>query len=73
MKKIYEFKILHAGWEMDNNGWITENDFGLLDMHTTNHGSDEVMSKDYLFSKIDETEKSLFGLLKAKELMGYEE
>lgn len=71
MSKIHRFKILHAGWEMDNHGHVFEDIKGKRKLFTTSHGNDVVMSKKELLAKIEETRESLEGLLKAKELMKY--
>lgn len=71
MAKIHHFKILHAGWEMDTKGHVEETPKGKRTLHTTNHGDECIMPKKELLAKIQETQDSLEGLLKAKELMKY--
>lgn len=70
-KKFHFFIILHKGWEMDNFGYVEEDDKYKRTLHTTNHGKKCIMSKEQLLDKIEETKASLDGLLKAKELMNY--
>lgn len=69
-KEIFRFKILHAGWELDNEGWIIEQD-GRRELRTTSHTSECEMSLRELEEKIIETQESLDGLLKAKTLMNW--
>jgi len=73
VKRIFEFTILHEGWEMDNDGWVTEDEKGVHELHTTNHGMATTMTKGELIGAIKETRDCLEGLLKAAELMGYME
>jgi len=70
-KEIFRFKILHAGWELDNEGWIVEHEDGHRELRTTNHTSECEMSLRELEEKIIETQESLDGLLKAKTLMNW--
>lgn len=69
MNKIFEFIILHEGWEMDNKGWIEKQSNGILKLMTTGHGFKYEMSIEELSDKITETEKSLEGLKKAMDLI----
>ena len=71
MMQIYEFTILHEGWEMDNKGWIEQQPDGTLKLITTSHGRQYTMSYHELKEKIIETETSLKGLRRAMELMGW--
>ncbi|MDE0672563.1 MAG: hypothetical protein OXH72_12560 [Caldilineaceae bacterium] len=60
------FTILHAGWELDNVGWIANDGR----VYTTSHGSAPFpMSMDELKAKIEETTKSLHGLVRALEAL----
>lgn len=69
MKIIHTFKILHEGWEMDNDGRVVEDEVGGNKIMTTSHGVRCEMSQTSLKAKIKETEASLAGLKKAKELV----
>jgi hypothetical protein len=68
-KIIHWFRILHEGWESDNEGWVVEYPNGKRELLTTNHGEKCVMSKDELKDKIKETRRSLNGLLEAEKLV----
>ena len=60
---VREFLILREGWEMDNLGWITEDG----KVYTTSHGGRPFeMSVDEVQKHIDETGRSLAGLLQAR-------
>lgn len=60
------FTILHAGWELDNVGWIANDG----SVYTTNHGGAPYpMSMDELKAKIEETKESLHGLVRALEAL----
>ena len=60
-----EFVILHDGWEMDNKGWIDSDGNGW----TTNHGRVCRLMIEELQQKINETEASLSGLIKARDML----
>ncbi len=60
------FTILHAGWELDNVGWIANDGR----VYTTSHGGAPFpMSMDKLKAKIEETTESLHGLVRALEAL----
>ena len=69
MKEIYEFRILHDGWEMDNRGWIAEDDKGKKFLMTTNHGRTVPLKVQEIHDKIHETRKSLAGLKEALKII----
>lgn len=69
-KEIFRFKVLHAGWELDNECWIIENEDGRRE-RTTSHTSECEMPVRELEEKIIETQESPDGLLKAKTLMNW--
>lgn len=52
---VHKFKILHYGWETDNDGYVV-NDGEKNIFITTNHGRLIEMDKRYLFDKINEYE-----------------
>lgn len=70
MTRIFEFRILHDGWEMDNAGWITEDETGRK-LYTTGHGQEYEMPRDELSSLIQYMEENLARLREAARLMGY--
>ena len=58
-----EFLILHKGWEMDNIGWITEEN----EVYTTSHGGGPyAMTLAQIEQHIAQTEESLAGLKAAR-------
>ncbi len=69
MKKIDDAVVLHKGWEMDNLAWVIENTDGTKELRTTSHGAEYTMGIDELDDKIAETQKSLDGLKRLKELV----
>ena len=63
---VREFLILREGWEMDNLGWITEDG----KVYTTSHGGRPfAMSIDEVQNHIDETNRSLAGLFRARDAL----
>ena len=70
-KTILEVKVLHAGWEMDYEAWITEGADGVKKFHTTSHGSPCEMDQQYTMQKIKETEDSLCQLIDGARMMGW--
>lgn len=40
-KKIFEFPVLHAGWEMDAKGWVIEKEDGTRAVLLTKHDANE--------------------------------
>ena len=61
---IYEFTILHDGWEMDNRGWVTKD--GRI--FTTSHGGPYEMEIGELEDEVRTHAKVLGRMLAAKEL-----
>jgi hypothetical protein len=66
-KKIFECRVLHDGWEMDNSAWVIEHPDGKKEIRTTNHGGECSMDIKDICSKIAETNASLSGLVKLLE------
>jgi hypothetical protein len=52
---VHKFRILHYGWEIDNDGYVV-NVGGKNIFITTNHGRLIEMDLRYLFDKINEYE-----------------
>lgn len=50
-KVIFRFPILHIGWDMDNEGWVEQDEHGQHKVFTTNHGKTVEMTKDDLITK----------------------
>lgn len=69
MKKIFTTRVLHDGWEMDNEVWVEEDESGKKLLKTTSHGGEYGMDIAELKEKIAETEISLCGLRKALKLV----
>jgi hypothetical protein len=66
-KVVFEFQLLHAGWELDDKGWIVERGkkrFIVL----TNHGVTYVAKKNELKAKIKEYSKAIKQTEKALKL-----
>ena len=63
---VLTFTILRKGWEMDNDGWVTE-DGGVW---TTSHGGLLRLDAGSLEWHIRETRESLDGLIVARFLGG---
>ena len=71
MTIIHKFRILHDGWEMDNEGWVERDDAsGDISMHTTNHGGRCTLSGEDALSYIAEVEHSIAGTKEALKIMG---
>jgi hypothetical protein len=68
MSTILKFKILH-GSETDNEAFVFENTSGLREIMTTINGKETRLSVQDVEEKIKETEDSLAGLKRAKELL----
>jgi len=68
-KVIYRFRILYDGWELDNEGWIVEDEKGKRTLRSTSHGTEFDWNKEGLIEKIVETQASLDGLKQAYKLM----
>lgn len=69
MKKIYEFPVLHAGWEMDDKGWVAIDDNGRKVIILTNHGSECVASVEELREKIEKYKAVIEATEKAIEMV----
>ena len=63
---VGRFVVLHNGWEMDNEGWITSDG----QVWTTSHGGNPYpMTSQEVQAHIDETSSSFEGLIRAREAM----
>jgi hypothetical protein len=58
--------VMHNGWETDNLAWVQKTSIGELQLRTTNHDHEVVMTKKELIAQIKETSESLEQL---KELL----
>lgn len=68
---VFTFRILHDGWESDNEAWIARNKKGKLVLLMTSHGSLYDYGRDIseLHEKLIETKESLAGIKKAIALI----
>jgi len=64
MEKIFSTRVLHDGWEMDNEIWVIQNANGENEVRTTNHGGECIACKSEIEASIEETRSSLEGLMK---------
>jgi hypothetical protein len=69
MEVLHKARVLHAGWEMDNDLSVVALDTGEIELRTTSHGEDCLMTAASLEEKIAETWASLQGLEKAKAML----
>ena len=65
LKIIYEFTVLHNGWDMDNKGWITQDGRVWLTDHGALYSADETE----ISSLIETTIESLQGLWRASGVL----
>lgn len=56
-KIIYQFSVLHLGWEMDNTAWVIQKPDKSRKLIFTNHGSPYETDIAELVNKIQEYEK----------------
>ena len=68
-KVLYTFVIAHIGWEMDNEGWICEDDAGKKVFITTNHGCLCFENVTNLRELIDDEECRLYKMRVALEIL----
>lgn len=68
-KRLYTATVLHEGWDMDNEAWVTEDKSGKLRFYTKNHGNVEPLDRAYLNSKILEADSSADELRKIRAMM----
>jgi len=68
MNAIHKFKILQAS-ETDSEAFVFENTSGLRELTTTINGAEKRLSLQDVDDKIKETEESLAGLKRARELL----
>lgn len=54
MQKILEFRVMYCGWEMDDLGWIVEDDDGEKKILLTSHGQEYIAEPDELLDSIAE-------------------
>ena len=57
LKLLYEFTILHKGWEMDNSGYIVKDQYDKNLIILTSHGNFYIGKKNQLEEKLLEYEK----------------
>lgn len=69
MKKIFEFPVLYAGWELDCMGWIVEDNKGKRSILLTNHGMEYTAEPEDLVTKINEYQSAINKTLEALALL----
>jgi len=57
-KVLHTAKVMHAGWEMDNEAWAVELEDGTRAVLTTSHGALYVADCGEFEDKLRETEES---------------
>ena len=57
-KVLHTAKVLHDGWEMDNEAWVVEFEDGTRAVLTTSHGCLYVADRAEFEHKLRETEES---------------
>jgi hypothetical protein len=67
-KIIFEFKVLYAGWECDENGYVKEREDGSRYIELTNHGKHYEAQPGELEEKILEYEDAIRNTFKAIHL-----
>jgi len=69
---LHHFKVLHDGWEMDNDAWVVERQDGSRAIVTTNHGGTYVAEPKEFEDKAAEYRSVLDGTLAALALVAAE-
>ncbi len=69
MQKIYDFPVLHAGWEMDNKGWVALDESGQKVIILTNHGDEYIASVDELLKHIERYKAAIEATEKAIKMV----
>lgn len=73
-KLVSEFPILHDGWELDNVGYVYEDNFGCYNIIFTDHGSPyipnllELENKIKLYKEASDKLKEAMKLVESKEV-----
>lgn len=68
-KIVFRFRILHDEWDMDNEGWVEQDEHGKYKVFTTNHGYTVEMSRDELINKTLETLHSAMDMRNAIRML----
>lgn len=53
-RTLFHFKVLHEGWEMDNDAWVVELKDGSRTLVSTSHGGTYVTQADFFEDKVAE-------------------
>jgi len=64
-KTVFRFRILHDGWDSDNEGWVEQDDSGEYKIYSTNHDQIYEMDKKELEAKLFEYQSVVLGTYKA--------
>ena len=67
-KVLHTAKVLHDGWEMDNEAWVVEFEDGTRAVFTTSHGGLYVADRAEFEDKLRETEESAASI---RTLLGF--
>jgi rhamnose utilization protein RhaD (predicted bifunctional aldolase and dehydrogenase) len=67
-KVVFEFPILHSGWDLDSIGYVVDNN-GSKILILTNHGVDYMADPYELETKIAEYQKTIMQTQKALTLL----
>jgi hypothetical protein len=68
-KVIFEFPVMHIGWELDNTGWVMERPDGGRYLRLTSHGSEYEADEKELHAKIEEYDEAIDKTRKALRLL----
>lgn len=73
-KILFTFRILHDGWEMDNEAWVARNKKGKLVLLMTSHGGLYDYGRDVseLHAALEQTKRSVVGIRQAIALINNE-
>jgi hypothetical protein len=64
-KKLYEFPVMHSGWEMDSKGWVVELADGRRAILLANHGVEYLAKPSELHELIEEYQQAISATRKA--------
>ena len=64
---LCEYKILHEGWEMDNDGWIVSDEDGMIWLKETSHERYYYQCGDDAVSALRETIKEHEDVIKGQK------
>lgn len=68
-RTLFHFKVMHCGWECDEDAWVVELKDGSRALVTTSHCSTYVASADEFKEKLGEYEAVAASTRKALEMV----